>query len=117
MTRRRTSATTHGLTVPLMTRADGGKFGKTADGAEWLDAARTLTYEIHQYFVNVDDRDVERFGDAGVDPARSVFAGVGLEKDLGAFSFLRRQPFLGQQCLELGPFIVREADKIAFSHG
>ena len=61
MIRRRTGATAHGLTVPLMTRADGAKFGKTADGAVWLDAARTLPYELHQYFVNVDDRDVERF--------------------------------------------------------
>ena len=44
-----------------MTRADGAKFGKTAEGAVWLDPARTLPYELHQYFVNVDDRDVERF--------------------------------------------------------
>ena len=61
MIRRRKAAPAHGLTVPLMTRADGAKFGKTADGAVWLDAARTLPYELHQYFVNVDDRDVERF--------------------------------------------------------
>ena len=61
MIRRRRAVPAHGLTVPLMTRADGAKFGKTADGAVWLDAARTLPYELHQYFVNVDDRDVERF--------------------------------------------------------
>ena len=59
--RRRVGAPAHGLTVPLVTRADGAKFGKTADGAVWLDPARTLPYEMHQYFVNVDDRDVERF--------------------------------------------------------
>jgi tyrosyl-tRNA synthetase len=59
--RRRVGAPAHGLTVPLVTRADGAKFGKTADGAVWLDPARTLPYELHQYFVNVDDRDVERF--------------------------------------------------------
>jgi len=59
--RRRTGAPAHGLTVPLVTRADGAKFGKTAEGAVWLDPARTLPYELHQYFVNVDDRDVERF--------------------------------------------------------
>ena len=59
--RRRSAAPAHGLTVPLVTRADGAKFGKTADGAIWLDPARTLPYEMHQYFVNVDDRDVERF--------------------------------------------------------
>ena len=50
----------HGLTWPLMTRADGAKFGKTADGAVWLDPARTLPYEFYQYFVNTDDREVER---------------------------------------------------------
>ena len=58
--RRRVGALAHGLTVPLVTRADGAKFGKTADGAIWLDPARTLPYELHQYFVNVDDQDVER---------------------------------------------------------
>jgi tyrosyl-tRNA synthetase len=59
--RRRVGAPAHGLTVPLVTRADGAKFGKTDDGAVWLDPARTLPYELHQYFVNVDDQDVERF--------------------------------------------------------
>ena len=59
--RRRTGAQAHGLTVPLVTRADGAKFGKTTDGAVWLDPERTLPYELHQYFVNVDDRDVDRF--------------------------------------------------------
>lgn len=58
--RRRSSAAAYGLTVPLVTRADGAKFGKTAEGAIWLDPARTLPYEMHQYFLNADDRDVER---------------------------------------------------------
>ena len=61
MIRRRRAASAHGLTVPLVIRADGAKFGKTADGTLWLDPVRTLPYELHQYFVNVDDRDVERF--------------------------------------------------------
>ncbi|HEY6531332.1 MAG TPA: tyrosine--tRNA ligase [Acidimicrobiales bacterium] len=52
---------THGLTVPLVTRADGEKFGKSAEGAVWLSAERTSPYAFYQYFVNVDDRDVERF--------------------------------------------------------
>ena len=59
--RRRSGGHAHGLTVPLVTRSDGAKFGKTAEGAVWLDPARTLPYELHQYFINVDDRDVERF--------------------------------------------------------
>ena len=60
LVRRRSSAAVHGLTWPLMTRADGQKFGKTADGTVWLDAGRTLPFELHQYFVNTDDRDAER---------------------------------------------------------
>ena len=58
--RRRAGATAYGLTLPLLTRSDGAKFGKTADAAVWLDPARTLPYELHQYFRNVDDRDVEQ---------------------------------------------------------
>jgi tyrosyl-tRNA synthetase len=61
MIRRRNQRAVHGLTVPLVTRSDGAKFGKTADGAVWLSAERTLPYEFHQYFTRTDDRDVERF--------------------------------------------------------
>ena len=60
LVRRRNGAAVHGLTWPLMTRADGQKFGKTAEGTVWLDPKRTLPFELHQYFVNTDDRDVER---------------------------------------------------------
>jgi len=60
LTRRRSGDAIHGLTWPLMTRSDGAKFGKTAEGAVWLDPQRTLPYEFHQYFLRVDDRDVER---------------------------------------------------------
>lgn len=59
--RRRRGVHVHGLTVPLITRADGAKFGKTADGAVWLSAERTSPYAFYQYFINTDDRDVERF--------------------------------------------------------
>ncbi len=51
----------HGLTVPLVTRADGAKFGKSTGDAVWLDPERTSPYAFFQYFVNTDDRDVERF--------------------------------------------------------
>ena len=60
LVRRRSGAAVHGLTWPLMTRADGQKFGKTADQTVWLDAGRTLPFELHQYFVNTDDRDAAR---------------------------------------------------------
>ena len=60
MIRRRSSSTAYGLTVPLVTRSDGAKFGKTAEGTVWLDPKRTLPYELHQYLINIDDRDVEK---------------------------------------------------------
>ena len=59
--RRRAGARVHGLTVPLITRADGAKFGKSVDGAVWLSPDRTSPYAFYQYWMNVDDRDVERF--------------------------------------------------------
>ncbi|WP_163971668.1 tyrosine--tRNA ligase [Oceanobacillus halotolerans] len=50
-----------GLTVPLITKADGTKFGKTAGGAVWLDPEKTSPYEFYQFWVNTDDRDVMKF--------------------------------------------------------
>ncbi|WP_077327544.1 tyrosine--tRNA ligase [Virgibacillus siamensis] len=50
-----------GLTVPLITKADGTKFGKTAGGAIWLDPDKTSPYEFYQFWVNTDDRDVMKF--------------------------------------------------------
>lgn len=50
-----------GLTVPLITKADGTKFGKTAGGAVWLDAKKTSPYEFYQFWFNTDDRDVVKF--------------------------------------------------------
>ena len=58
--RRRSGVQAHGLTWPLLTRSDGAKFGKTAEGAVWLDPDRTSPYRFHQYFVQVPDEDVER---------------------------------------------------------
>ncbi|MDE0315055.1 MAG: tyrosine--tRNA ligase [Candidatus Poribacteria bacterium] len=51
----------YGLTFPLLTTAGGAKMGKTADGAVWLDANKTSPYQFYQYWINTDDRDVERF--------------------------------------------------------
>ncbi len=61
LTRRRNGASVHGLTVPLVTRSDGEKFGKSVDGALWLDPERTSPYALYQYFVNLPDDDVERY--------------------------------------------------------
>jgi tyrosyl-tRNA synthetase len=48
----------YGLTMPLLTKADGSKMGKTASGAVWLDPQRTSPYAFYQYWVNIDDADV-----------------------------------------------------------
>jgi tyrosyl-tRNA synthetase len=48
----------HCLTVPLVTKADGTKFGKTATGTIWLDGELTSPYALYQYWLGVDDRDV-----------------------------------------------------------
>lgn len=50
-----------GLTVPLVTKADGTKFGKTEGGAVWLDADKTSPYEFYQFWINTDDRDVVKY--------------------------------------------------------
>jgi tyrosyl-tRNA synthetase len=51
----------YGLTMPLITKADGTKFGKTAGGAIWLDPEKTTPYEFYQFWINTDDSDVIRF--------------------------------------------------------
>ncbi|MFG0260305.1 MAG: tyrosine--tRNA ligase [Phycisphaerales bacterium JB041] len=52
---------TFGLTNPLVTKADGGKFGKTESGAIWLTAARTSPYAMYQFWLNTSDEDIVRF--------------------------------------------------------
>jgi tyrosyl-tRNA synthetase len=54
-------ASTHALTVPLVTKSDGTKFGKTAGGTVWLDSGLTSAYAFYQYWFNADDRDVVPF--------------------------------------------------------
>lgn len=61
LTRRRNGAVVHGMTVPLVTKADGTKFGKTESGAVWLDAAKTSPYAFYQFWMNTADADVYRF--------------------------------------------------------
>jgi tyrosyl-tRNA synthetase len=51
----------YGLTLPLITNADGTKFGKTAAGAVWLDPKKTSPYRFYQFWINTDDRDVVRY--------------------------------------------------------
>lgn len=50
-----------GLTIPLVTKADGTKFGKTESGAIWLDAEKTSPYEFYQFWINTADADVIKY--------------------------------------------------------
>ncbi|MBU9714672.1 tyrosine--tRNA ligase [Evansella tamaricis] len=50
-----------GFTIPLVTKADGTKFGKTEGGAVWLDAEKTSPYEFYQFLINTEDQDVIKF--------------------------------------------------------
>jgi tyrosyl-tRNA synthetase len=59
--RRRLGRSAYGLTWPLLTKSDGAKFGKTADGAVWLDAAKTSPYQFRQFWVQTADADIERY--------------------------------------------------------
>lgn len=49
------------LTCPLITKSDGGKFGKTEEGNVWLDAKRTSPYKFYQFWLNVTDEDAEKY--------------------------------------------------------
>ena len=59
--RRVRSAEAYGLTWPLITKADGAKFGKSEEGNVWLGAGRTSPYDFFQFWLNTDDRDVGRY--------------------------------------------------------
>ena len=61
LSRRKLNATVFGLTLPLITNADGTKFGKTEAGAVWLDPKRTSVYKFYQFWIRTDDRDVIRY--------------------------------------------------------
>jgi tyrosyl-tRNA synthetase len=61
LVRRVTAGRAYGVTYPLITKSDGSKFGKTADGAVWLDPNRTSPYRFYQFWLNADDADVVRY--------------------------------------------------------
>jgi len=61
LTRKKLGKTVFGLTLPLITNADGSKFGKTVAGAIWLDPNKTSVYRFYQFWINTDDRDVIRY--------------------------------------------------------
>jgi tyrosyl-tRNA synthetase len=61
LTRRMNQQQVYGLTLPLVTKADGGKFGKTEEGTIWLDPAKTSCYAFYQFWINTADADVYKF--------------------------------------------------------
>ncbi len=61
MIRRRNGGEAYALTCPLITKADGGKFGKTEKGNIWLDPERTSPYQFYQFWLNVSDTDAEKY--------------------------------------------------------
>ena len=61
LVRRTTGTSVHGVTLPLVTRSDGSKFGKSEAGNVWLDPARTSPFRFYQFWINADDRDASRY--------------------------------------------------------
>ena len=61
LTRRLSNKQLYGITIPLITKADGKKFGKSETGTVWLSAQKTSPYEFYQFFLNQADEDVIRF--------------------------------------------------------
>lgn len=59
--RRKTGGEAYALTCPLITKSDGGKFGKSEQGNVWLDPEKTSPYAFYQFWLNVSDEDAEKF--------------------------------------------------------
>jgi tyrosyl-tRNA synthetase len=78
LARRMHSAQLHGITCPLLTKSDGTKMGKTESGAVWLSPEKTSPYQFYQYWINLDDADVEKclkfFTDLGREEIAAVMA-------------------------------------------
>jgi len=73
-----------GLTVPLVTKSDGTKFGKTESGAIWLDAAKTSPYQFYQFWLNTPDADAVKF--------LSFFTFLGVDEIAGLSAGLAQRP-------------------------
>ncbi len=99
--RRKERVATQAVTTPLLTLSSGQKMGKTVDGALWLDPEMTSPYEYYQYWVNVDDRDVEGL------LARLTFLPMEQVRELGALE--------GEKIRHAKSVLAYEATKI--THG
>tara|TARA_Y100000004_G_scaffold16606_1_gene17234 strand:+ start:1720 stop:2979 length:1260 start_codon:yes stop_codon:yes gene_type:complete len=59
--RKKLSKKVYSITCPLMTKSDGSKFGKTEEGNIWLDKSKTSPYKFYQYWLNLSDKDAEKY--------------------------------------------------------
>jgi tyrosyl-tRNA synthetase len=79
LTRKKLGATVFGLVFPLLLKADGTKYGKTATGTVWLDPAKTSPYRFYQFFVNTPDADVVKLLKMLTFLPADTIAGLGTE--------------------------------------
>ena len=92
LARRLHSVQLYGMTCPLLTKSDGTKMGKTESGALWLDAEKTSPYQFYQYWINLDDTDLDKclrfFTDLEREEIESIMAEH--QKDAGRRGAQRR---------------------------
>ncbi len=84
--KRNEEAKAYGLTIPLVTKSDGTKFGKTEGGAIWLDKTKTSPYDFYQFFLNTEDKDVIKY--------LKYFTFLDLEQIDELEEILKEKPFL-----------------------
>ncbi|MGI2326324.1 tyrosine--tRNA ligase [Planococcus sp. YIM B11945] len=77
-----------GITIPLVTKSDGTKFGKSASGAVWLDAKKTSPYEFYQFWINTADADVIKY--------LKIFTFIGREDIEALETAVENEPHLRQ---------------------
>ena len=79
--RRMNGGEAYAITCPLITKADGGKFGKTESGNVWLDPKRTSPYKFYQFWINVSDADAEKYIKIFTDLSQEEIAGLVAEQE------------------------------------
>jgi len=106
-------AKAYGLTIPLVTKADGTKFGKTESGAVWLDPEKTTPYEFYQFWINTADADVIKYLKFFTFLSKEEIEG--LEKSVQEEAHLRKaQKTLAEEMTKLihGEAALEQAQKI-----
>ena len=76
------------MTCPLITKADGGKFGKTESGNIWLDRRYTSPYKFYQFWLNVSDADAAKY----IKIFQKMFNCFGIRYVAGKFTVIEREP-------------------------